>query len=159
MVASIKIDVSGIPKLIDTLGDLRARKFMGAVLRQAAETVKADMAEYPPRNTNYPLQWASANQRKAYFAKRHAAGLPSRYTRQSDPMSQRLGPSWTTAVALDGMSATVGNKVTYARFVQTRQLQSPMHKITGWPTAEDVVERRATDIQNMVLAAIDKVIG
>lgn len=159
MVASIKIDVSGIDKLVDTLGDLKARNYMGAVLRQAVEEIRSDMAEYPPRNTNYPLQWASARQRAAYFAMRRAKGLSNRYTRQSDPMSQRLGPSWTTKVAIDGMSATVGNKVTYARFVQTRELQSPMHKVTGWSTAEDVVERRATDIQEMVVKAIDKVLG
>lgn len=159
MVASIKIDVSGIPKLIKTLGALEARKYMRAVMRQAAEEIRGDMATYPPRNTNYPLRWKSPKQRAAYFAMRHAQGLSNRYTRQSDPMSQRLGPSWTTQVALDGMSATIGNKVTYARLVQTREMQQPMHKDTGWVTAEDVVERRADDIVDMVGKAIDKVIG
>ena len=159
MVATIRVDLSGIDELIDTLGALEARRYMRAVMRQAGEEVKGDMATYPPRNTNYPLQWPSARSRRAYFAIRRSRGLPNRYTRQSDAMSQRLGPSWTTAVAIDGMSATVGNKVTYARFVQTRELQSPMHKDTGWPTAEDVVDRRADDIADMVTRAIDKVIG
>lgn len=156
MVATIRIDLSGLDELIDTLGALEARNYMRAVMRQAAEEVKGDLATYPPRNTNYPLRWASAKQRAAYFAMRHAKGLSPRYTRQSDPMSQRLGPSWTTRVAIDGMSATVGNKSTYAPLVQTRKGQTQMHKTTGWPTAEDVADRRADDIADMVVAAIDK---
>ncbi len=159
MVATIRVDLSGIDELIDTLGALEARKYLRAVMRQAAEVVKGDMATYPPRNTNYPLQWPSERSRRAYFAIRRSRGLPNRYTRQSDPMSQRLGPSWTTRVAIDGMSATVGNKATYARLVQTREGQTQMHKTTGWPTAEDVADRRADDIADMVVAAIDKAIG
>ncbi len=159
MVATIRVDLSGIDELIDTLGALEARKYLRAVMRQAGEEVKGDMATYPPRNTNYPLTWPSARSRAAYFAIRRSRGLPSRYTRQSDPMSQRLGPSWTTRVAIDGMSATVGNKATYARLVQTREGQTQMHKTTGWPTAEDVADRRADDIVDMVVRAIDKAIG
>jgi len=156
MVATIRIDLSGFAELQRTLGELQARRYMGAVLRQAAEEVKGDLAEYPPRNTNYPLTWPSSRSRATYFAIRRAHGLPNRYTRQSDPMSQRLGPSWQTSVAIDGMSATIGNRVTYAPLVQTREGQTQMHKDTGWVTAEDVVDRRADDIQNMVVAAIDK---
>jgi hypothetical protein len=128
----IQIQVEGLREIQDMLGAdidpaLKAATFA------IGQEIRNVLAVYPGP-VQYPLRWTRA-ERIAYLSMRREAGLPAKYTRNSDPMSQRLGPSWT--VEHSGQhDAIVGTRVTYAPFVQSSEQQKPMHKATGWITDE-----------------------
>ena len=155
--ADVTITIEGLDKLEKMFGELQAGRYMGPILRQGAEELKKDIARYPGP-PSYPLVWTKA-ERISYMQMRREKGLPIKYTRSSDRMSQRLGASWTTDVAADGMSASVGTDVTYARQVQDAEYQTPMHKATGWTTVQDVAEKRADDIVELVAAEIGRILA
>lgn len=100
-----------------------------------AKELEADARPYPGPAA-HPIQWASEKQRRAYFARRREAGLPPGYTRQSDPMSQRLMNSYVVA-PLGYTGARLSNSATYAPYVIGEQ-QQPFHKNTGWKKLYDV---------------------
>jgi hypothetical protein len=104
--------------------------------RGVAEELRDKIAK-EPGPVSRPIQWASRKQKIWYIAARRAAGLGP-YVRNSDPWSQRLGPSWATANR--GIDAVVGTHVTYAPWVQSEAKQQPMHKATGWVTDEQAIE-------------------
>ena len=91
-----------------------------------------------PKSPSYPLKWASDKQRRWWFAMRREAGLPVQYKRNTDPMSQKSGHSWTTKRIVGG--AIVGNPATYAPYVQSDEYQTEMHEATGW-----VTDKQASD--------------
>jgi len=110
-----------------------------------------------PKGPSHPIQWASAKQRKWYFAMRREAGLSPRYKRISDPMSQKLKQSWGVKKMGD-TGAIAGSRATYAPRVQSSEFQEPMHAATGWKTDKDAVEEldRGGVIPKVVMANIDK---
>ena len=85
-----------------------------------------------------PVIWASEKSRRFYFAMR-AGWFASNYTRNSDAMSQRLGPGWTVRKQSQA-TYIVGNKATYAAWVQSAKRQQPQHKATGWKTDAQAVD-------------------
>ena len=131
-----RIEVKGIEEIQRKLGVNLGSSLMPA-FRGVGEEVRKEVAQYPGP-VSHPIQWASDKQRRAYFAQRHDKGLSPGYTRQSDPMSQRLGPSW--AVEASPMRVVVGTRVGYAPYVQADEMQQPMHKATGWRTDKQAVE-------------------
>ena len=52
-----------------------------------------------------------------------------------------LGAGWRASV--DGKDLRLTNATDYARWVQDKDTQTAVHKQTGWPTAQDVVEQVA----------------
>lgn len=128
---------------------------LSAATFAVGEQLRGLLAKYPKRSDGARVKWKSKAQQLYYRRMRYARGLPLKYTRNSDPMSQRLGPSW--AVAHKGKTdATVGTKVTYARWVQSAQFQQPMHAATGWVTDEQAIEKLKASgvIQKVVRDAI-----
>ena len=130
---NLSVTIHGLDKLIAKYGK-GADPIIKALTRGIAEDIRARMAKYPGK-VKYPIQWASDAQRRAYFAKRKGMGP---YVRQSDSWSERLGPSWATENR--GLDAVVGNKATYAPWVQSKERQQPMHKNTGWVTDKDAIQ-------------------
>ena len=135
---NLSITIHGLDQLTAKYG-AGAGPIIKAVTRSVAEAIREKVARYPGP-VHYPIQWASAKQRRAYFAKRKG-NLP--YVRNSDSWSERLGPSWTTENR--DLGAVVGTRVTYAPLVQSAEFQQPMHKATGWITDEQAVEQ--ADVQ------------
>ena len=127
---------------INGLDQLRAKLSQGewetkvmALTRGIAEDIRNRIASTPPP-VHYPIQWASAKQRRAYFAKRKG-NLP--YVRETDSMSRRLLAGWTTENR--GLDAVVGSgDIFYAPWVQNAQQQQAMHKATGWVTDEQAIK-------------------
>lgn len=105
--------------------------------RGVAEELRDKIAK-EPGPVSRPIRWASRKQKIWYIAARRAAGLGP-YVRNSDPWSQRLGPSWATANR--GQDAIVGTRVTYAPWVQSEESQQPMHKATGWVTDKQAIDQ------------------
>lgn len=75
-------------------------------------------------------------------------------------MSQRLGPGWTVSRQSQA-TYIVGNKATYAAWVQSAKRQQPQHKATGWKTDEQAVEelQRSGDIERIARQAFSKITG
>ena len=151
----LEFEVNGADALIAKLG--RFPGVIPAVTRAVAESLRSILATYPGPVAK-PIQWTSPKQRAWYIGERRRQGLGP-YRRQSDPWSQRLGPSWATENR--GQDAAVGTRVTYAPWVQSAALQQPMHRNTGWVTdAQAIQQGRDRNIEeqawNRAIAAWDK---
>lgn len=133
---SFEFEIHGDDALIAKLNKFHP-EVIPAATRAIAEALKGYLATYPGP-VHKPIQWASMRQKVWYTNARKQAGLGP-YRRQSDPWSQRLGPSWATANR--GMDAVVGTRVTYAPWVQSDKQQQPMHKATGWVTDKQAIEK------------------
>lgn len=133
--SSFSIEIKGIDKLLAKIGQGRGERAIEATTRGIAELLKGMIAKYPGP-VKRPIQWTSPAQRAWYMHARQGMGP---YRRNSDPWSQRLGPSWTTQQR--GLDAVVGTRVTYAKWVQSEENQQPMHRNTGWVTDQQVIER------------------
>lgn len=153
--SEFSIEVKGLDALIAKL-DGTAPKVISGVTMAIGQLVRDAMAKYPKRNAG-PVKWASAKQRTWYHAARGKAGLPLRYTRNSDPWSQRLGPSWAVE-RWHEVDAAVGTRVTYAKWVQSDEFQQPMHEATGWKTDKQAVEevRRSGAVERIVSQVVDR---
>lgn len=106
------------------------------------EPLFMDELTYTPDLPEYPLEWQSDRQRKAFFATDgFGKGIPY-------PRSGRLQESWYTRldVQRSGLSLTLANSVPYGPFVvgdlipgRRQNPQQKMHINTGWqPVAETV---------------------
>jgi len=144
----MNIRIEGLPELMRDLGIP-----LGPVLREITFTVgglvQKEMAEYPGPS-NSPVKWASEKSRRYYFWMRRSRGLPIRYSRNSDPMSQKLGASWTVS-HLGQTDAQVAPKASYGPFVQSASMQSPQHRATGWITDEKGIANveRSGDVERV----------
>ena len=113
-------------------------KFKDRVTYYVAVAIKGEIQPYPgPANS--PVKWPSEKARRYYFAQRREAGLPMKYTRGSDPMSQRLQQSWT--IRRGTAEAVLGNRATCAPYVASVEYQTEQHAATGFTTDEQAAEQ------------------
>ena len=139
------IDTSGLDKLQRALNELRGPallRFKGRATYFVAVALK-DMFKRRPAGSHSPVIWASRKQQAFYHWMRRKAGLPLKYTRGSDPMSQRSGASWGISRQAD--SATLGNRATYSPYVVSSQYQTEQHKATGWATDKELADKALSD--------------
>lgn len=94
-----------------------------------------------PGPAHSPVIWESQKEKIEYFTMRRKRGLPLKYTRLSDPMSQHLETSWTVAHRGETDAVVSPGGVTYAKKVQSAQFQTKQHKATGWVTDETAIQR------------------
>ena len=156
--ANESITVIGLKAVQYSVALLQGTSLHGAIQRgtmKAAEYGRGLIMQYPgpPKQ---PVKWASRKQQLWYFANRAKAGLPIKYTRISDPWSQKLKHSWVVEESGD-TSALLRTPVTYAGYVQAKEVQQPMHAATGWITDEDVIQQLSDEgvVENLVGAEID----
>ena len=139
-------------QLRDALNHLQGAGLAKVVERAAVkvgEQFKERLQHEPIPNRNYPLKWASKKQRAWFFASRKGKGLP--YQR-GESGSQNVGKSWAIGTQRGG--AIVGNRATYASYVQSDEYQTEMHRETGWPTDKSVDEElKRTGIIPRIVAA------
>ena len=132
-VSSVAIEVRGLEQLVRKLG-AGAVPIIRALTRAVGEEIRAEIARYPGP-VRRPFKFASKKSAAFYRAMRRQAGLGP-YVRNSDPFSQRLGPSWATEER-GAIDAVLGTNVTYAPWVVDAKRQQPGHKVTGWITDEE----------------------
>ena len=140
------IKILGLPAVQAAVGLLQGKPLHKAMQRgafKAAEYGRNLIMQYPGPSHS-PVKWASEKQRVWYFANRAKAGLSPEYKRISDAWSQKLKHSWTVE-EVDEASAAIRTKVSYAGFVQCKEIQQPMHAATGWITDEDVLQQLADE--------------
>lgn len=114
------------PRLVST--------FLGSTIRNDILTkVQTRVTPYPGA-VQYPIQWTSELQRKAFFASNgFGKGIP--YVRTG-----ALGRSWTVDVEENGQALHVYNSSPAARYV-IGERQQQFHKNTGWPDAKPELEK------------------
>ena len=140
-------DLTALQRAMQQLSGPLLSKFKTRITYYIGVAIKGVIAAYPGpvkytrtrKDGTKGVAWPSDNARKAYFAQRRKAGLPLKYTRGSDPMSQRLQQSWT--VSRGNEEATVGNRATYAPYVASEQYQTEQHKATGFVTDAQAWEK------------------
>lgn len=156
----VEVEVKIPDDLLKQLDPARVDKVLRASTYAVGQLVQGELQKSTPP-AHRPVIWASAKARRYYFAMRRKAGLPMRYTRQSDPMSQRVQRGWTV-LHHSRTDAIVRNKgVRYAKYVQSAQYQTAQHRATGWMTdvqAVKNVERRG-DIGRITDQAARKELG
>ena len=139
------IDTSGLDNLQRAMSQLTGPlldKFKSRATYYVAVALKGVMNKAPAGH-HTPVIWPSEKARRYYFAMRRKAGLDPRYKRESDPMSQQIQKSWAISRAPE--SATLGNRATYAPYVQSSQYQTEQHATTGWMTDEQAAEKVVSD--------------
>lgn len=142
------ITIQGIDALLRDLNQPLA-PVLRDITFAVGEVVRSEMAVYPGGPSS-PVKWASEKSRRYYFWMRRSRGLPIRYSRNSDPMSQKLGASWTVS-HLGQTDAQVAPKASYGPFVQSASMQSPQHRATGWITDEKGIANveRSGDVERV----------
>lgn len=158
MSPTVTIEIQGLDRLRRKFGELEGVRWMRGVLVALGSDVKHNIAQ-APGPVSHPIRWASERQRRWYFAMRRERGLPIGYTRESDPMSERLLGGWNQAVSADGLTVTVGNRASYGRFVMDETYQQGMHKDTGWRTIQQVAKEIAPELRRKAAAALRRILG
>jgi len=155
-----EVEVKIPDDLLKQLDPAKVDRALRASTYAVGQLVQGELQKSTPP-AHRPVIWASAKARRYYFAIRRKAGLPIRYTRQSDPMSQRVQRGWTV-LHHGSTDAIVRNRgVRYAKYVQSSQYQTAQHRATGWVTdaqAVKAVEDRGS-IQRVVQNAARKELG
>ncbi len=105
-------------------------------LRRLKPRILRDLQNEPPvlSETNYPLRWKSAKQRRYVMAMlRRTDNLPYRRTHE-------LRDGWEVNLnaTSDGGILALENDAPATRYVQGDDAQ-PMHLVNGWPQAADIV--------------------
>lgn len=157
--AELTIDgLDAIQRLLAGLSGPGLEKTLQRAALKIALEAKRKIASYPGPSSS-PVKWASEKSRRYYFAMRRKAGLDAKYTRISDPMSQKLRQSWAVEPWGD-TGAVVGTRVTYAPYVVGEKDQQPQHKATGWKTEADVVNdlKSRNVVERITVAELDSYI-
>ena len=135
-------NLSDLQRAMQRLSGPSLSTFKRKITYFVAMAVKGVIAAYPGP-AHKPVIWPSEKARRYYFAMRREAGLPMKYKRGNDPMSQRVQQSWTVHSRQE--SATLGNRATYAPYVASDQYQTEQHKATGFKTDAQAVEKVMSD--------------
>jgi hypothetical protein len=154
------VDATGLNKLQNAMEQLTGPglvKFKGRATYHVALAIKGVIAAYPGP-AHRPVIWPSEAARKAYFAQRREGGLPMKYMRGSDPMSQRMQQSWT--VSRSRAEATLGSRATYAPYVASDEYQTEQHKATGFTTDKQAAETVIADgtVDRIITAQIGAIV-
>jgi len=135
------VDSTDLDKLQSALSQLTGpllERFKGRATYYVALAIKGVIQPYPGP-AHQPVIWPSEKARRYYFAMRREAGLPLKYKRSSDPMSQRLQHSW--GIVRRPAEAVLGNRATYAPYMASSQYQTEQHAATGFTTDEQAAEK------------------
>ena len=130
------------------------RRIMQPVYNQIGEMVEGDMREQPEKAQGAFTQLATAGQRRAYWAKVGSGEI--QHGENGYIRSHKLRDGWKRKVTTrqdGGGRVEVFNAIWYANFVQGNDRQ-PFHAVTNWLTDGMEKEKRADDIETMILEAI-----
>jgi hypothetical protein len=112
----------------------------------------------PPGAVVYPIQWASAKQRRAFFATDgFGRGIP---TKRTGKVNSGWTIRWVSKKALEG-TLELFNAVTYARYVyggfsRATDNQQPFHKNTGWVQAGSAKNAIFEDANKLLVTKYDE---
>ena len=137
----IDIKLGKVDSMIQRWKQLEALK---QAVGEASLYVRGKVSEYP-RVQRRRMIFRTARQRRAFFAKLKSGEIEVPYRRGSSPNSETMGRRWNVDRSPDGLSARVGNNVSYARYV-VGEKQAEYHR-GNWKKTSDVVREETPHIQ------------
>lgn len=158
------IHIDGMDDLLDRITTLAQLKGIGKYVKAAAIHVKGKIAHYPAQRhgPNPGLYGSSARaerMRRGFFARLRSGEIEVPYRRGASPGSESLGRKWTIAQSNAGLTATVGNNVSYGPLVQSDKRQTAYHAATGWKTVEQVRFEERTTVIDFIRDGIERLLS
>ena len=147
------IEIQGLEEVVKKIEKLGRLDYLQAAIKASAAHVKGKVAQYPPSTA------ANAPGSKRWYER----GYGSKWTRADGSIggrktSEMLGRKWTTETRNRGLTAVVGNNVSYGPYVQGEK-QAAFHKARGWKTAEDVAKEETDEVVRFITGAINKIMA
>jgi hypothetical protein len=161
----VSISLQGYEALVRKLTTLAQLKSMAAAVNAAAVHVKRKIATYPARvlgmpNPNlYGNSAKAAKMRRGFFARLREGKIDVPYRRGASPGSKTLGKKWNISTANAGLTATVGNNVSYGPLVQSDAKQTAYHAAVGWKTVEEVAEDERETVTDLLAQELERIVG
>lgn len=157
-----KTTVKPIDEIDKALGVLNntLRNIGSNAVSELKDDVLSDLGKVPRKRSypsDYPIEWTSEKQRKAYFASNgFGAGIPYQRTGRgakswfikenysNGSINVSIGSSWDKAKYVYG-DLDINNPTKAMRFMQR------FHRITGWQPAREKVMFWSTTIQERIV--------
>jgi len=117
--------------------------------------VKGKIAKYPPSSeANAPAGVGKSWYERGYGTRwlRRDGSIGGRKT------SETLGRKWTSRTRNGGLTAVVGNNVSYGPFVQGSE-QADFHKRRGWKTTDDVAAEENEFVLRKIQKKVDQILA
>jgi len=137
----IEINDSAVSKLFNRLDHASVMQVLRPPMEASLTSLYNDLTDYPPPSRG-KVRFKSARQRKYFFWAVKQGIITVPYVR-----SGKLGQSWTTRIdtTATGMYGRVGTNMSYARWVQSDELQARIHR-GNWMTDEQAFGQRRDEI-------------
>jgi hypothetical protein len=150
------ITIKGGNEIAGRIRNVAQLRGVKSAIARGALHLKNAIAQYPAaseanRPTGYPGHWYERGYGPRWARKGGGAG--GRRT------SETLGRKWTVAKRNGGLTAVIGNNVSYGPYVQDRGKQAEFHARRGWRTTDDVVEREGEAVVSWVAEKIEKALS
>lgn len=129
-------------------------------IKASALHIKGKVDKYPASTgANSPKSFSSGGNNMWYergWGSKWALKRGGWHGRKS---SENLGRKWTIATENNGMTAKIGNNVSYGKWVQSPEYQARALKRIGWKTTEQVAEEEQLTVERFIKSEIDKALS
>ena len=146
------IQIKGLDKLQVKFAGIEPA--IKAGIKASTVHIKGKVAKYPAAtmaNDPSQRQWYE----RGWGSKWHVRG-GGWHGRKS---SETLGKKWTVEFTNNGMTARIGNDVSYGKWVQSPEYQARALKRIGWKTTEQVAEEETETVEKFIKSQIDKALS
>lgn len=111
----------------------------------AHEIVEVEgLKQYPINTAGAPQPFKSDKSRRYFFAALRRGEIEVPYRRGQSPGSETYAKRWYVEVS--GLTATIGNNASYARYLSHETEQSGYMAARGWRKLKEVAEEKLPDI-------------
>ena len=165
MTNTVKIDQRQLDAILRKLKTIdRASDALRDPMQKSLALLWDEIASDPPRkNPEAFKRYATPAQKRAYWAKVGEAKKKGHSIHREGigyVRTTMLGKQWTMWISrtTQGLRGKLGTVTPYAPYVQSDDAQQLFHKVTGWKTDKQVVERNAGKIQDIFQRAIKRIL-
>jgi len=161
MADGIGITITGANTVMATLNPERAMRGVKSGIKKATVHVKAKIAKYPPATEANRPGRIRMGRAMGYYVRGSGwmepttkNGIATNYILRAT--SEQLGRKWTQKLVDTGLTGIVGNKASYARWVQGDD-QALIHGKRGWKTTDQIIEQEAARVNAIVNKELESV--
>lgn len=151
------ITIKGLDKLEKRLGEIKPGVVAG--IKAVAVHIEGKVKKYPKSTAaNAPKQY-SPGQWNTWYERGWGSKWATKDGWHGNKSSEQLGQKWTTKISNGGLTATIGNNASYARYVHGGQDQSQAMKRIGWKTDEETAEEEVPTVEKFIKEQIERSLG
>lgn len=153
------ITIKGLDKLEARLKKIKPGVVAG--IKAGAQHIEGKVKKYPPATyANSPRSYVPGGGWNTWYERGWGQKWPvASGGWKGKKNSEQLGQQWTIEIKNSGLTARIGNKVSYAHWVHSGTMQARALKRIGWKTDEKVAEEEAPKIEEFIAKMIDKELG